>query len=747
MKNNKRTTGWSTAYIITMLIITVVSVVSTFILTQDIWINIGCVAVMAVILVADYFFSLRKAGEISIDFKRATEKAKECISGEGNYFTFMNEPGMFRNKSVNAAFEAYKKELQRIDSKTGQAIKPDISDYFNDEMLSNAIVSELSDQVSGVMTGLGILGTFVGLTLGLGKFNLGADIDTAMMQESISGLLEGIKTAFMTSIFGVVYSLLFNFFYKKICIQTGESMNEFISYYEEKIISSPQNDFLTTFVRSQEMQTEALGRFAEDVATVLAKQMDEVLRPTMEYFNSSIDRFFEKAVYSQNESLDAIVSAFIDNMNQSLGDQLEMLGGTIDKLNNGQMENSNKLNGIVDDIGKNAVNVISINNSLENNVAQMGEVADKIKAYQESIDRANNILLDRIEVIDKYNDKQTEVLVGIKESQSSFNKIAEQIREEIDRHNKIVTDSSSKNEKIYEKLSGTIEAANESINSVITSFGKLNEAFVQEIKDVIVENIKAASATNQEQCNAYTESIKTMIESANRQIIDTGKASEKIITEAFTSIKSIIDSIGEVSGDQSKELAESAKAIAEESRRAIEVCKNALEKQAAATDSVMDEIINRAKDAISMINHSSNEQNQTIVEEFERAIKTSSEILDKQMEEANKISNSMSVNMKSSAKALNDAYKELENDISKVLKTTFESFDSGMADISSHLSGTIKSNEEAIIAMNAYMEEIPQKLYKIIEDMISSLSETIRRVDAIKNDTIQTGQSGKNNNR
>ena len=77
-------------------------------------------------------------------------------------------------------------------------------------------MAEISEQIPGVMTGLGILGTFIGLTLGLSRFSLGSDIDTSLMQTSISGLLEGIKTAFITSIFGVVYSLLFNFFYKKI---------------------------------------------------------------------------------------------------------------------------------------------------------------------------------------------------------------------------------------------------------------------------------------------------------------------------------------------------------------------------------------------------------------------------------------------------------------------------------------------------------------------------------------------------
>lgn len=77
----------------------------------------------------------------------------------------------------------------------------DISDYINYELLDRIIKKEYSEQISGAMTGLGILGTFIGLTFGLNEFNLGSDINTEEMMVSISGLMSGIKTAFMTSIY------------------------------------------------------------------------------------------------------------------------------------------------------------------------------------------------------------------------------------------------------------------------------------------------------------------------------------------------------------------------------------------------------------------------------------------------------------------------------------------------------------------------------------------------------------------
>lgn len=57
-----------------------------------------------------------------------------------------------------------------------------------------------------LMTSLGILGTFVGVVIGLLHF------DTAAIDKSIPALLGGLKTAFLTSVVGMGAAMIFNFF-------------------------------------------------------------------------------------------------------------------------------------------------------------------------------------------------------------------------------------------------------------------------------------------------------------------------------------------------------------------------------------------------------------------------------------------------------------------------------------------------------------------------------------------------------
>lgn len=68
----------------------------------------------------------------------------------------------------------------------------------------NSVNLYLYDSIPSVFTTLGIFGTFLGIYLGLREF------DVNNIDSSIPKLLEGLKTAFLTSIFGIFLSLIFS---------------------------------------------------------------------------------------------------------------------------------------------------------------------------------------------------------------------------------------------------------------------------------------------------------------------------------------------------------------------------------------------------------------------------------------------------------------------------------------------------------------------------------------------------------
>ena len=82
------------------------------------------------------------------------------------------------------------------------------------------VMGRFTQYAPTLMTSLGILGTFIGIVIGLLGF------DTTNIDGSIPALLEGLKTAFITSIFGLVGAISFNFIDSMILQNIGRKKSE-----------------------------------------------------------------------------------------------------------------------------------------------------------------------------------------------------------------------------------------------------------------------------------------------------------------------------------------------------------------------------------------------------------------------------------------------------------------------------------------------------------------------------------------
>ena len=103
--------------------------------------------------------------------------------------------------------DLYKRSIN-INTNTGLKTNIPSSNFFSEFNVCKASFINLRtlDSASGTLVGLGLLGTFLGLTLGINGF----DSSTAEnIKNSINGLLGGMGTAFITSLVGMFLSMLY----------------------------------------------------------------------------------------------------------------------------------------------------------------------------------------------------------------------------------------------------------------------------------------------------------------------------------------------------------------------------------------------------------------------------------------------------------------------------------------------------------------------------------------------------------
>lgn len=93
---------------------------------------------------------------------------------------------------------------------SGIYLPPAFSDtFFSFERLKDRVIPVSVLMGAGVLTGIGVVGTFLGLSIGVGGASSGlASPDIQVARSAMSDLLSGAQLAFVTSLMGLFFSLV-----------------------------------------------------------------------------------------------------------------------------------------------------------------------------------------------------------------------------------------------------------------------------------------------------------------------------------------------------------------------------------------------------------------------------------------------------------------------------------------------------------------------------------------------------------
>lgn len=185
--------------------------------------------------------------------------------------------GIFTEEHLRNTYVDYVEEMNRLEKDEEDMYKCDIEDFINYQLIDDAVEKGRLSLIPGAMTGLGILGTFIGLSLGLQAFNTGSAEEIA---QSIGPLMDGIKVAFHTSIYGMIFSLTFNLIFKTVTEKAYHQLDGFIDEYKRYVVPDAMNDNGNTEIEYQKKQIKAIEdsqKAIEDTLIPYLRQLNENL--------------------------------------------------------------------------------------------------------------------------------------------------------------------------------------------------------------------------------------------------------------------------------------------------------------------------------------------------------------------------------------------------------------------------------------------------------------------------------------
>ena len=287
----------------------------------------------------------------------------------------------------------------------------------------------LLDTAAGTLVGLGLLGTFLGLTLGIKDFDSSS---TQNIQKSIQLLLSGMGTAFITSLVGMLLSMIYSFCDKYwrnrlskhlhvltkkldslyyIDDRTLDDLNEqalaksiestmkevvehemrsVVNALNEKLTYNNESGEATTIanaireiLKENQEQSKALKSFSTDLAIELNNGFDEVL-----------SRQMQQKILPLMENVDATTKAIVEHIDQMASQvsspATDMIQTVVDELKNSMSEMMKEFSSGLSG---------SATNELETLAHQLGTAAQSMADFPDNMAHISSTLQVTIEEV------------------------------------------------------------------------------------------------------------------------------------------------------------------------------------------------------------------------------------------------------------------------------------------------------------------------------------------------------------
>lgn len=560
--------------------------------------GIMVIIVTAVLLYA-HSVKFRRIKQISKQLNDAVKTIKADYNEADGYlweqYKDQDASRLFTDPDLLSSYRSYQTEKKRLEQNYSSYHVCKIEDYLNQELIEALADKNLMSIIPGILTGLGILGTFIGLTHGLQFFSTKTADE---MMDSIAPLMEGIKVAFHTSIYGMASSLAFNSVYKNTLEAAYDSLDDFQNTFKKYVSPDNESDGISQLIYSQHKQADAvvdpivnavqtmneniekilsiqklqhdeIKRMPEELGEMLGKRLGEIMIPQFQNANQSLETFAENISAIQVSGMGNLVNSFVSQMNDSLAGRFTELSEVINKTSELQKQNNEYVQELFIRLGEMTVDTKKISELNSETVSKMSENVQTMRNIQ-------GRLLQNFSTV-------TEILDTNKQTVQEQHKYMEMLVEHQEKAGQVTqtfTRSISQELERLENLqNGLLENAKSGLETLSQSANEYNRALSEEAKKNFGEITEISNTfrvnTSREIENSYrhaqlqnqelSEAVKKEINSIHLQSQELSEAARKEID----SVKGQLDTTNNEMFMASKELGLVTKQLNEQTQESL----------------------------------------------------------------------------------------------------------------------------------------------------------------------------------
>lgn len=393
--------------------------------------NSAFLGAMIVIMLFGVLIGFIRMWKVRGALKRAIRQLDEITEGKLKVDVFgkRNETP-FNLPYLDNKYKEYMSYVQRA------GWEHDISDYIGEETIDTYCCTRVVELIPDFLTGLGILGTFIGLVWGLKDFN---PESYEAMALTMPALIDGIKVAFITSIMGITLSMVFSYWLKGAQNATVAVLDKFLDEYYFCEGPVEISKAMSNLVENQQSQLEETKKLPVSISDAV----NDKLSVSTEQLNKTMDRFVNIVTLNQQDLMENISMTITAAMVKQFSTEMDEFRKLLSETNRAQKEHLKYLSQAQDryeDMLK--VSSKRMNYTAEEEDARRREATEALKEHQKTLNDFTQAVGNMLITFEKMSeeDKRTRIEMSkqvetcqelTNEMKKSMNMINEETKEVI----------------------------------------------------------------------------------------------------------------------------------------------------------------------------------------------------------------------------------------------------------------------------------------------------------------------------
>lgn len=481
------------------------------------------------------------------------------------------------DKKTNLAkgvYEYYLSRLNKIKVTSEYA-----SEYFNVESLAAAYNLNLKKMkvVPNILTSFGILGTFIGLTFAVTGF----DSETSEgIKYSIQTLLDGMGTAFITSVFGMFFSMLFLLIERGNINRLGNRVDEFCTALDKNYHCSIDSAVIRAFsyedeegqlyqpaetlqfvredVKNMRKQLETFGTdICDNIGNAMDTSFQEKLVPIINELSKKLENPAQAVTDGLIQELKKVCDDFSNNVTRDVNDKMDELLERFIDASNSIITLPDTVDAINKSLSASTKDTVlatqAVSEALDNQILRLNDLVDSFGDALENFRGVSANITELHEKLETLPNSVSEATTAIalaageiKESQKGVNEAVEGIKDVNEATKKVVEEYTGNIKDIQNGLSEIFEEINTGLNqysdSVKASLQGMLEPFTSSVTDA-------------------TSKVANAIAPLNDAVTDLGGFSDKVravlgdVESSFKPVEAVLKQLAEIKKKASEEVA------------------------------------------------------------------------------------------------------------------------------------------------------------------------------------------------